>query len=214
MIKVKICGVRTAEDAMKCVACGADAVGMLLAASPRRITIGQAADIVKKLPPFVTPVVVMMPSVAEEAVEAAGAIGPGAIQLQGDEPPQMLLQIKKALPQIKLIKAVHVGGGGEIDKARAYEGIADAILLDTMSPNRGGSGLTHDWAISGKIALSVKAPVVLAGGLSPSNVAEAVRTVKPFAVDVASGVERNGRVKDITLIEQFITNARGAQNGY
>jgi len=210
VIKVKICGVRTAEDAMKCVACGADAVGMLLAESPRRITVGQAADIVKRLPPFVTPVVVMMPSAAEEVIEAAGVIGPGAIQLQGDEPPEMLLEIKKALPHIKLIKAVHVGGGGEMDKARAYEDIADAILLDTMSPGRGGSGRTHDWALSGEIVAGIKSPVVLAGGLSPSNVAEAIMRVGPFAVDVASGVEGNGRVKDIKLIEQFIGNARGA----
>ena len=213
MIKVKICGVQTVEDAMKCVACGADAVGMLLADSPRRITVMQAADIVKRLPPFVTPVIVMMPSVAEEAIEAAGVIGPGAIQLQGDEPPEMLLEINKALPHIKLIKAVHVGGGGEMDKARAYESTADAILLDTMSPGRGGSGRPHDWALSGEIVSDIKSPVVLAGGLSPSNVAEAIERVKPFAVDVASGVEGNGRVKDIKLIEQFIGNARSAHNG-
>jgi phosphoribosylanthranilate isomerase len=213
VIKVKICGVRTVEDAMKCVACGADAVGVLLADSPRRITILQAADIVKCMPPFVTPVIVMMPSAAEEAIEAAGVIGPGAIQLQGDEPPEMLLEIKKALPHIKLIKAVHVGSGGEMDKARSYEGTADAILLDTMSPGRGGSGRTHDWTLSGEIVADIRSPVVLAGGLSPSNVAEAIKRVRPFAVDVASGVEGNGRVKDIKLIEQFIGNARGAQNG-
>ena len=213
MIKVKICGVRTPEDAGKCVACGADAVGMLLAPSPRRISIEQAAGIVDKLPPFVTPVIVMMPASAQDAVNAAAAIRPGAIQLQGDEPPQMLREIKRAMPHIKLIKAVHVGDGEEMDKARAYEGITDAILLDTMSPNRGGSGQTHDWGLSREIASGIKTPVVLAGGLSPANVAEAIRVVRPFAVDVASGVEGNGRVKDIRLIEQFIENARGAQNG-
>jgi phosphoribosylanthranilate isomerase len=82
-----------------------------------------------------------------------------------------------------------------------------------MSPDRGGSGRTHDWALSGEIVKDIKSPIVLAGGLSPSNVAEAVRRVRPFAVDVASGVEGNGRVKDIKLIEQFIGNAREAQNG-
>jgi len=213
LIKVKICGVRTAEDAVKCVEAGADAVGMLLAPSPRRITPVQAGEIVKILPPFVTPVIVMMPSSAGEAVEMARMVNPGAIQLQGDEPPEMLADIRRALPGIRLIKAVHVGGGDELEKARAYEQVADAILLDTMSPNKGGSGQTHDWAVSRTIAASIKKPVVLAGGLGPGNVAAAVRAVKPYAVDVASGVEGEGRVKDMALIEKFIRNAKEALDG-
>jgi len=213
LIKVKICGVRTAEDASKCVEAGADAVGMLLAPSPRRITVERAGAIVKGLPPFVTPVIVAMPSSAEEAVEAARKIGPGAIQLQGDEPPEMLAEIKKALPGIRLIKAVHVGSGDELEKARAYEEVADAILLDTMSPGRGGSGQTHDWSLSKKVAASIKKPVVLAGGLNPSNVAGAVRAVRPFAVDVASGVEAEGRAKDMRLVKAFIRNAKEASDG-
>lgn len=213
MIKVKICGVRSAEDAAKCVAAGADAVGMLLAPSPRRITLDEARGIVKSLPPFVTAVIVMMPSSAKEAIEAALSIHPGAIQLQGDEPPEMLERIKKSLPGTRLIKAVHVGSGHEVEKAGTYEGVADAILLDTMSPNRGGSGQTHDWSVSREAAASLKMPVVLAGGLNPHNVAAAVKAVRPFAVDVASGVEAEGRVKDMALIETFIRNAREASNG-
>jgi phosphoribosylanthranilate isomerase len=213
LTRVKICGVRTVEDAMKCVAAGADAVGMLLAPSPRRIPAGRAREIVKSLPPFVTPVIVMMPSAAEEAIEAARMINPGALQLQGDEPPGMLVKIKRALPGIRLIKAVHVGGGREEEMARAYEGVADAILLDTVSPERGGSGRTHDWAVSSGIVSSIKKPVVLAGGLNPGNVADAVRAVKPFAVDVASGVEAEGRVKDMALMRAFIRNAKEASNG-
>jgi phosphoribosylanthranilate isomerase len=213
LIKVKICGVCTAEDALKCVEAGADAVGMLLAPSPRRITIEKAGDIVESLPPFVTPVMVMMPSSAEEAVEAARAINPGAIQLQGDEPPEMLLKIKRALPGARIIKAVHIGGGGELEKAKAYEEVADAILLDTMSPGRGGSGQTHDWSVSGMVVASIKKPVVLAGGLGPHNVADAIKAVRPFAVDVASGVEAEGRVKDMALMKTFIKNAREASDG-
>lgn len=213
MIKIKVCGVRTVEDAMKCVDSGADAVGMLLAPSPRRITVEEARGIVKSLPPFVTPVIVMMPSAAEEVIEAARGIRPGAIQLQGDEPPEMLVKIKQAMPGIRLIKAVHVGSGHEMERARMYEGVADAILLDTMSPNKGGSGLTHDWSVSKKVVASIKKPVVLAGGLMPENVAEAVRIVRPYAVDVASGVEAPGRIKDKTLIQAFIKNAKEASNG-
>jgi phosphoribosylanthranilate isomerase len=213
LTRVKICGVRTVEDAVKCVAAGADAVGMLLAPSPRRIPAGLAREIVESLPPFVTPVIVMMPSAADEAVEAARTIRPGAIQLQGDEPPGMLADIKQAMPGIRLIKAVHVGGGREVEKARAYESVADAILLDTISPARGGSGQTHDWSVSRGVVAAINKPVVLAGGLKPGNVAEAVRAVNPYAVDVSSGVEGEGRVKDMALIRTFIKNAREASDG-
>ena len=214
MIKVKICGVRTPEDARKCADAGADAVGMLLAKSPRRITVEQAREVVKALPSGVKPVIVMMPATAGEAIEAARAIHPGAIQLQGDEPPEMVSEIKTALPGTCIVKAIHVGEGRELEKALQYEKVADAILLDTMSPNRGGSGTTHDWAISKKIVASVKKPVILAGGLKPENVASAVKEVRPYAVDVASGVEGEGRVKEIHLINEFIMNAKEADNGH
>ncbi len=213
MIKVKICGVRTVEDAIKCVECGADAVGMLLAPSPRRISVDRARDIVRSLPPFVTPVIVLMPSTVEEAVQTIREVGPGAVQLQGDEPPKALEEIRRRIPGVRIIKAVHVGGGDEVERARMYEDAADAILLDTLSPNRGGSGRTHDWAVSAKVVGSVGKPVVLAGGLRPENVAEAVRIVRPYAVDVASGVESPGLVKDAELMRIFIDNARGALDG-
>ncbi|AFC99147.1 Phosphoribosylanthranilate isomerase [Methanocella conradii HZ254] len=213
MIKVKICGVRTVDDALKCVECGADAVGMLLAPSPRRIPIERARDIEKSLPPFVTSVIVLMPATVEEAIEAVHEIGPDAIQLQGDESPEMLEEMRREIPGVRLIKAVHVGSGGEVEKARMYEGVADAILLDTMSPNRGGSGKTHDWAVSAKVVDSIRKPVVLAGGLRPENVAEAVRMVRPYAVDVASGVESPGLVKDVELMREFIRNAKEALDG-
>jgi phosphoribosylanthranilate isomerase len=214
LIKVKICGVRTPEDARKCADAGADALGMLLAPSPRRITVSQAREIAEALPPTVRPVIVMMPSTADEAITAARAIRPGAIQLQGDESPEMVAEIKKALPGTCVVKAVHVGEGREMEKALAYEKVADAILLDTMSPNRGGSGTTHDWAVSKKIVASVRKPVILAGGLNPENVADAIRAVRPYAVDVASGVEGEGRAKDEALVEAFIVNAKEASDGH
>ena len=212
-MRVKICGVRTVDDALKCAYSGADAIGMLLARSPRRISIEQARDIARRLPPFVMPVIVMMPGSANDVIDAALRVRPGAVQLQGDEPPEMLQHIRRALPGIRLIKAVHMGEGDELAKARSYEGVADALLLDTMSPNRGGSGVTHDWNISRNIISSTKIPVILAGGLKPSNVAAAITAARPFAVDVASGVENNERAKDIELVRAFIKNAKGALNG-
>src|SRR5512144_730089 len=126
----------------------------------------------------------------------------------------MVAEIKRALPGTCIVKAVHVGEGRELEKALAYEKVADAILLDTMSPNRGGSGTTHDWAISRRIVASVKKPVILAGGLNPDNVGAAVREVGRYAVDVASGVEGEGRVKDLGLVKAFIANAKEASNGH
>lgn len=215
MTRVKICGVRTVEDALGCAAAGADAIGVLVnvKVSPRRITVERARDIARRLPPFVTPVIVMMPSSHDEVIDAALRVRPGAIQLHGNEPPEMLFRIKQALPGIRIIKTIHVGSGNEIQTALSYEGAADGLLLDTSSPAKGGSGVTHDWEISRGIVSSVKMPVILAGGLSPSNVEDAIRTVKPFAVDVSSGVEPRGqrtRSKDIGLVRDFIARARSA----
>ncbi len=212
MTRVKICGVQSLEDALACVAAGADAIGMLVdvKVSPRCITAPKAKAIVAGLPPLVTGVIVMMPASAEDVVAAGRLVRPGAIQLHGDEPPTMLRRIKGHLPWARLIKTIHVGSGGEVEKAKAYEGSADAILLDTLSPSQGGSGKTHDWATSAEIITAVPMPVLLAGGLSPSNVAAAVRTVRPFAVDVSSGVENGHRRKDREKVKEFIARAKGA----
>jgi phosphoribosylanthranilate isomerase len=212
MTRVKICGVQSLEDALACVSSGADAIGMLVDVkiSPRCISAAKAKTIVAGLPPFVTPVIVMMPSSSEEVAEAGRLIRPGAIQLHGDEPPEMLRQIKSRLPWARLIKTIHVGAGGEIEKAKAYEGCADAILLDTLSPSYGGTGKAHDWATSAEIIRAVEMPVLLAGGLSPANVAEAVSKARPFAVDVSSGVENGARRKDPQKVKEFIARAKGA----
>ena len=214
MTRVKICGVQGLEDALACVAAGADAIGMLVDVriSPRHISAAQARTIVAALPPFVTPVIVMMPSTAEEVVKAGRLARPGAIQLHGEETPEMLRRIKSHLPWARLIKTIHVGAGGEIERAKAYEGSADAILLDTLSPSCGGSGMAHDWATSADIVRALDMPVLLAGGLSPSNVAEAVRKARPFAVDVSSGVENGHRRKDAEKVRAFIASAKGALN--
>jgi phosphoribosylanthranilate isomerase len=212
MTRVKICGVQSLEDALACVSAGADAIGMLVDVkiSPRCISTAKAKTIVAGLPPFVTGVIVMMPASAEDVAEAGRIIRPGAIQLHGEEPPEMLRQIKSRLPWARLIKTIHVGAGGEIEKAKAYEGSADALLLDTLSPSYGGTGTVHDWATSAEIIKAIDMPVMLAGGLSPANVAEAVSKARPFAVDVSSGVENGHRRKDLKKVKEFIARAKGA----
>lgn len=212
MTRVKICGVQSLEDALACVSAGADAIGMLVDVkiSPRCISAAKAKTIVAGLPPLVTGVIVMMPSSAEDVAEAGRIVRPGAIQLHGEESPEMLRQIKSRLPWVRLIKTIHVGSGGEVEKAKAYEGCADALLLDTLSPSYGGTGKTHDWSASAEIIKTVDMPVLLAGGLSSANVAEAVSKARPFAVDVSSGVENGDRRKDLQKVREFITRAREA----
>jgi phosphoribosylanthranilate isomerase len=211
--RVKICGVRTLDDALACVSAGADAIGFLVdvSISPRRISATQAKSIVAGLPPFVTPVAVMIPSSAEEVVSAGRLVKPGAIQLHGEEPPEMLRRIKGQLPWARLIKTIHVGSGDEVAKAKAYEGSADAILLDTLSPAGGGSGAVHDWETSADIIGAVNMPVLLAGGLTPANVADAVRVARPFAVDVSSGVENGEYRKDMGKVKAFIRHAKAEE---
>lgn len=210
MTRIKICGITSPDDALACTVAGADAIGMLVDVriSPRCITADQARQITSVLPPFVSSVMVMMPSTAGEVIDAARKVRPTAVQLHGSEQPEMLRMIKLQLPGIRLIKTIHVGDGGEGERACQYEGVADAILLDTASPRGGGTGATHDWRVSREIIGAVRLPVILAGGLGPKNVADAIRTAKPYAVDVCSGVEAEKRRKDIRLVREFIEQAR------
>lgn len=212
MTRVKICGITSVTDAVACAAAGADAIGMLVDVkiSPRSVTVEQAKMIVSSLPVFAVPVIVMMPSTADEVIDAARRVRPGAIQLHGNEPAEMLRLIKRQLPWVRLIKAVHIGSGGELERAKSYEGVADAVLLDTVSPAMGGTGKSHDWSLSGQIIRSIYTPVLLAGGLSPANVADAVRAARPYAVDVSSGVEIESKKKDMTMVREFISKAKGA----
>ncbi|HMK46555.1 MAG TPA: phosphoribosylanthranilate isomerase [Methanocella sp.] len=210
MTRVKICGITSPEDAVECASSGADAIGMLVDVeiSPRRITVEEARQIVSALPPFVASVIVMTPSTPDNVIEAVKKVQPAAVQLHGDEPADMLWQIRRQLPGVKLIKTIHVGEGDEIEKARRYESAADAILLDTSSPLGGGAGIVHDWTISRKIIDTVRLPVILAGGLSPKNVRDAVKATHPYAVDACSGVEAKKREKDLRLVQEFIRQAK------
>lgn len=220
MTRVKICGITSVEDARAAASAGADAIGMIvdINISPRCLTVEQASRIAALLPPLVTPVIVMMPASAAEVVEAVSKIRPGAVQLHGNEPPEMVRMIKSHIPGVRVIKTVHVGAGDatggsnpcpEQAKVRQYEGVADAILLDTATPATGGAGIAHDWNVSRDLIRSTMLPVLLAGGLKPENVAEAIKIAQPYGVDVASGVEAEKRKKDIRLVREFIRQAKG-----
>jgi phosphoribosylanthranilate isomerase len=210
MVRVKICGVTDEEDLRAVERAGADAVGLLTDVpvdTPREIPLEEAAALTEAAPPFLTTTLVTMPETVGEAVEAAEAVGPDALQLHGDFDPDELRTIRESIPA----KLIAVVDAEEPDRARAVAPAVDAVLMDSVDESGGGgTGETHDWAATAEVAATVAAPVVLAGGLTPDNVAEAVETVRPFAVDVASGVERMGGQKDHDAVRSFVANAVAA----
>jgi phosphoribosylanthranilate isomerase len=182
---VKICGITRMEDAEAAVALGAGAIGFVFwPQSPRAIDFERARSIVAGLPPFVTAVGVFVNQAPAFVNDVAARVGLGAVQLHGDERIDILEQIERPV-----VKAVTMGGNEDAWPARVR------LLIDAYDPDqRGGTGRTVDW--SRAAAIAARRPVLLAGGLNALNVAEAIRTVRPFGIDVSSGVESSPGVKD------------------
>jgi phosphoribosylanthranilate isomerase len=199
--RVKICGITRLEDALLAVRLGADALGFnFWPGSKRFIAPARARAIVAALPPFVTAVGVFVDAGREELLAAAALSGVQALQLHGDEPPGLCAHLP-----LPVLKGIRVAGPEALAAMDRYHGVA-GFLLDAASPGFGGSGLTFDWSLAA--AAARRATVVLAGGLTPDNVAQAVRTVRPWGVDVASGVESAPGVKDHQLVSRFIRAAK------
>jgi len=211
--RVKICGVTNAEDRDAAVAAGADAVGLIAGVTvdtPREVDLDTAADLAAAVPPLVTSVLVTMPADVETARDRVERVGPDAVQVHGLAPDELAtLADVLAAPEgtgTSVISAVDA----EADESRlaACADAADALLVDSVDEDGGGgTGRTHDWERTRERVATLDVPVILAGGLTPENVADAVATVAPFAVDVATGVEREGGVKDHDAIRQFVHRA-------
>ena len=203
---MKICGVTRVEDAMLAAELGASAIGFVFwPGSARAIDAPRARWIIDGLPPFVTPVGVFVDQPVESVREIAEAAGLRAIQLHGKE----AAEAYEGLPW-PVIKAVSVRGGvrpPELPRLPARV----TVLLDAHDPVRmGGTGRTIDWQVAASIA--VERPVILSGGLRPENVAEAVAIVRPYAVDVASGVEQEPGVKDAARLRAFFAAVAEGSN--
>ncbi|MFZ5632702.1 MAG: phosphoribosylanthranilate isomerase [Bacillota bacterium] len=198
-VKVKICGICDLKAAKAAVDAGADALGFVFAPSRRRISPDDAREIIKKLPPFVSRVGVFVDPTLEEVIDTAGYAGLDTIQLHGDEPPEFCRRIP-----YQVIKSFAVSGKPDPGLMGRYR--VDAYLLDTQVPgSRGGTGRTFDWRLASGLRVG---PLIVAGGLTPENVQEAVKAFRPYAVDVSSGVESGGR-KDIKKITDFIRRVKG-----
>jgi phosphoribosylanthranilate isomerase len=214
VIRVKICGIRRLEDALAALECGADELGFLVGQrhhSPDFVDASDAAAIVAALPPNASSVLVTHLVEPDDIVALATQIGVTTIQLHGDTSPAQAAVIKKRLPHTKAYKAVHVVDAHSIDAARQYVNTVDAIVLDTINvatDQVGGTGQTHDWSISRQIVEQLPIPVILAGGVNPDNVGDAIRHVKPFGVDVNSGTKGADGYKDLARLQRFIDNAR------
>jgi phosphoribosylanthranilate isomerase len=206
MTRVKVCGTTTHEDLDAVVEAGADAVGFIVDVSvdtPREIPAKRAVELARAAPPFVTTVLVTMPESPEETVELASRVQPDVVQVHGELTPGDLAFLS-AKVHGDVVKAVSP------ESAPAYDTIADALLVDSLDADgAGGTGETHDWERARGLVEILDSPVVLAGGLTPDNVAEAVETVRPFGVDVASGVESGPGRKDADAVSAFVRAAGG-----
>ena len=203
MTHVKICGVTSEHDAAVCVEAGADAIGLnFVPSSPRCLSLERAQAIVRVIPRHVIAVGVFVDADQQTLTRYKQSVGLGCLQLHGDEPPELLAHF---LPHA--YKALRVRGPGVREEAARYAG--EFLLLDAYVPGvHGGSGARFDWNLALELAQQRK--LVLAGGLTPENVGQAVATVKPFSVDVASGVECAPGVKDPALVRAFIQAAKAS----
>jgi phosphoribosylanthranilate isomerase len=204
-LKVKICGITEKEDAISAVNLGADALGFIFAPSPRQITMKKASRIIDSLPPFVKTVGVFVNEKTDEIKAHINYCGLDLVQLHGDESPQVC---RKLMPHT--IKAFRIKGESTLPDCANYQARVRALLLDTYTHDKaGGTGQTFDWHLAVQIKES-GIPVILSGGLGPSNIKEAIRVVRPYAVDVNSGVEERPGKKSYALMQQLMDKIRKA----
>ncbi|MCA1814643.1 MAG: phosphoribosylanthranilate isomerase [Halobacteriales archaeon] len=204
MTRVKVCGMRSAEDVRAASRAGADALGFVVASpgSPRELAPSQAAQLASLAPPFVQTLLVTRETQPARLAALQGAAPLDALQVHGLRDAVEAHAVRKAVHG-KLVLAVPAGPEAR-DLAGVFAPFADAILLDSGA---GGTGQTHDWRAAARIVKAIPKPVVLAGGLTPANVARAVRAVKPWAVDVSGGVE-GAQGKSPRKVQRFLAEVR------
>jgi|TARA_B100001059_G_C17812141_1_gene572947 phosphoribosylanthranilate isomerase len=203
-VRIKICGLTRDQDVHNAVIEGADALGFVLyAPSPRSVTAEQAAQLVKKVPAFVTTVALFVNESAEEINRVLSICPFDLLQFHGDESPEFCRQFNRPY-----MKAIRVRSADDIHSAVQQYPDTKALLLDAYVENLpGGTGQAFDWRLIPQLSV----PWVLAGGLNSTNVADAINQVKPFAVDISGGVEASKGIKDRKKIQEFISEVRNVE---
>ncbi len=204
MTRIKICGITRVQDALQAAEAGADAIGLVFyAASPRHVSIERARDIMAALPPFITTVGLFVNAAAADVRKTVQALPLDLLQFHGDENADFCRQFEKPY-----MKAVRVKAGVDLLQYATEHDTAKALLLDAYREDAyGGTGHTFDWNL---IPQHLPLPTVLSGGLHAANVAQGIQSVKPWAVDVSSGVEADKGIKDLAKINAFIQAVRNA----
>ena len=194
--RIKICGLTREADVDAAVEAGADAIGFVLyPKSPRAVSAQRAGELARRLPPFVTPVLLFVNAAAQEIEAAVQAVPHALLQFHGDETP-----VQCRAPARPYLRAVRMGPGVDLLDCSASFSDAQALLLDAHVEGYGGGGKVFDWSL---VLPGVACRLVLSGGLNPANVTDGMLRVRPWAVDVSSGVEAAKGVKDATLMRRF-----------
>ncbi len=206
-VKVKVCGITREEDLKAAVSAGVDAIGFIVGvpSSPRNLTVEEAQRLMLEIPVFVDRVAVLVLDDIDQSVEICRTLHPSTIQVHGGSS-SLAYALRRELRGVPMIRAVDAKSGDATNDAREAARLFDGVLLDSLNEkNWGGTGTVHDWNMSRDIAETIRPkPLILAGGLTPRNVEEAVRLVKPYAVDVSSGVEASPGIKDPRKIVEFV----------
>lgn len=213
-MRVKVCGVTTAADAALVARLGADAVGVLVGLahpSEDELDAEGARAVVAALPPFVAATLVTHRTEPEEVRRLCHAVHTPVVQLQARVSTDAVAALRAEFPALRIVACVHVEDEGALDDAKRIAPHVDGLLLDSRTATRlGGTGVPHDWSISRRVRDTLpETPVILAGGLTPRNVARAIADVRPYAVDVNSGVSVRRGQKSPELVEAFIRAAKG-----
>ena len=205
-VRIKICGITNEEDALAAARFGADALGFIFAPSPRRIAPEKARQIIKVLPPLVQTVGVFVDEDLGEVSSVAEMCGLDILQFHGSESADYCDSFDR-----RVIKAIRLRNPHDIKSLAKYDGVVQALLLDTYLPDKvGGTGMTFNWEWA--LEAGKYGRIILAGGLSPENVATAISIVKPYGVDASSSLEQSPGVKDHEKIMQFIAEVHQAVN--
>lgn len=206
--RIKMCGTTNLNDAKTAIDCGVDGLGFIFfPKSPRNVTPDTAKEIIRRLPPFVDLVGVFVDEELTEVEEIVHYCGLNHVQLHGKESVDYCDSLRQKLPTCKILKAFRIGERADNSIFTPYNDVVDGILLDTYAKGQeGGTGHTFPWTVLDGIEF--KLPIILAGGLTPDNVKDAVQQVGPFAIDINSGVELEPGRKDHAALELLIKRVR------